>query len=147
MKTRRLNYIATLLKIQLFLYAFSFSCSKAQNNNELNSLEQKTNSFNVERSKQFSNKHGYNLSGNPFKFSGNSFLWVYQQVFSEQIMADCGLEPGCSSFAKQAIKERGLLLGVFLAADRLTRCNGAAQIESEPYLVNKKTGKLHDEPQ
>jgi len=147
MKTPALNYIAALFKIQVFLFVFSFSLSKAQNNSELGLLEQKTSSYNYEQLKKSDHKRGYNLSYNPFKFVGNSLLWVYQNIFSEQIMSDCGFEPSCSAFAKQALKERGFLLGIFLAADRLTRCNGSAQIESEPYLVNKKTGKLRDEPQ
>ena len=147
MKSRRFNYTTLLLKTQLCLFVFCFSIGKAQNTGELTLLQQETTERNLEQDKQFKNKRGYNLSYNPLKFTANSFLWIYQNTFSEQIMADCGFEPGCSAFAKQAIKERGFLLGIFLTADRLTRCNGSAQIESEAYLVNKKTGKLQDEPQ
>lgn len=95
---------------------------------------------------RFSNKKGFTFSYNPLVLAGNSFLWVYQKVFSEQVNAECGFSPSCSSFARGALKERGFIVGVLLSVDRLTRCNGLAQAESETYLVDKKTGKLHDDP-
>src|SRR4051812_35781029 len=103
------------LKMQLFLLVLTFSICSAQKNSDLDLLQQKTNSFHNEQSRIYKNDRPYNLSYNPLKFAGNSALWIYQRVFSEQVMVNCGFEPSCSSFATQAIKERGVILGVFLA--------------------------------
>ena len=35
----------------------------------------------------------------------------------------CGFHPSCSSFGRQAVREKGVLLGVIMTGDRLTRCN------------------------
>ncbi len=52
----------------------------------------------------------------------------------------------CSNFGVNAIKELGVIKGICLTADRLTRCNGQAQCETEYYLINHITGKAIDEP-
>ncbi len=83
---------------------------------------------------------------NPFFWGGKAMLFFYQHFISQQIMANCGFEPSCSSFAKEALKSRGFFVGIMLSADRLSRCNGSAQFEAENFLVNRKTGKLRDAP-
>jgi putative membrane protein insertion efficiency factor len=35
----------------------------------------------------------------------------------------CGFAPSCSSFARQAVSQEGVVRGVMMTADRLTRCN------------------------
>jgi putative component of membrane protein insertase Oxa1/YidC/SpoIIIJ protein YidD len=123
-----------------------FICSIGAAQTDLTILKQKTDSCNFLQSQKYSTAPSFGKSRNPLKLIPNSLLWIYQKIFSQQIMAECGFEPSCSSFAKQAIRERGIFVGIFLATDRLTRCNGVAQLESETYLVNEKTGKLRDEP-
>jgi putative membrane protein insertion efficiency factor len=54
---------------------------------------------------------------------GNFFLSVYQNNISAIISADCLYNPSCSRFSRQAINEYGLLKGVLVTADRLTRCS------------------------
>ncbi len=79
---------------------------------------------------------------NPF----NSLLVIYKKVFSEQISANCEFEPSCSSFSMGVLKELGLIKGLFLTADRLTRCNGSAFSETQPYLINDTNAKIKDYP-
>ncbi len=35
----------------------------------------------------------------------------------------CGFSPSCSAFGRQALKEYGVIKGIMMTADRLTRCN------------------------
>jgi len=55
----------------------------------------------------------------PFRFS----LYFYQTAISTQWQTDCAHYPSCSNFAKQSIARFGFTKGVFLAADRLSRCS------------------------
>lgn len=83
---------------------------------------------------------------NPLKAVLFLFMYGYQSIVSEQISAGCEFERSCSGFSLAAIQELGLLKGICLSADRLTRCNGQAQAESEEYLINHSNGKTIDEP-
>ena len=83
---------------------------------------------------------------NPVKLVLYLPLFLYQSILSEQISAVCGFEPSCSAFSALSIKKLGLLKGLFLTADRLTRCNGNAQIESEYYLFDPIKAKVIDDP-
>ena len=70
-------------------------------------------------------------------------MYIYQNVISPQISADCIYHQSCSNFSKSAIKEFGILKGVLLTGDRLCRCIPSALQENEPYLLDEK-GKLLD---
>ncbi|MBI9068053.1 MAG: membrane protein insertion efficiency factor YidD [Salinivirgaceae bacterium] len=79
---------------------------------------------------------------NPFDWA----LWVYKNGLSEQISANCEFEPSCSTFSLHALHELGYLKGLFLTADRLTRCNGNAIFEAPKYLITKDHAKIKDYP-
>ena len=83
---------------------------------------------------------------NPVKLILFIPLFAYQKVVSEQISASCSFEPSCSAFSILAIKKLGFIKGLFLTADRLTRCNGNAQPESEFYLYDARKSKVIDDP-
>lgn len=85
-------------------------------------------------------------SYNPLKSFLYLSLFFYQQIVSEQVSAECEFERSCSNYSIEAIKEFGLIKGVCLTADRLTRCNGQAQSETQSYLINHSKGKAIDEP-
>jgi putative membrane protein insertion efficiency factor len=57
------------------------------------------------------------------KGPGNFLLTIYQQGVSPVIAADCLYSPSCSRFSRQAINKYGLVKGVLITADRLTRCS------------------------
>ncbi|MBI2271567.1 MAG: membrane protein insertion efficiency factor YidD [Bacteroidetes bacterium] len=88
----------------------------------------------------------FTRSGNPFKVLAFSFIYVYQKIFSQQISAVCEFDRSCSAFGISSVKELGIIKAVFLTADRLTRCNGQAQVETQNYLINHTSGKVTDEP-
>jgi putative membrane protein insertion efficiency factor len=47
----------------------------------------------------------------------------YRKRISPIGAARCGFHPSCSAFGRQALREKGALLGVMMTCDRLTRCN------------------------
>jgi uncharacterized protein len=59
---------------------------------------------------------------NPVEILAVTSLFFYQNVISEQIGSNCPYHYSCSSFSKMCIARHGLLKGVFLTGDRLTRC-------------------------
>src|SRR5437867_3792769 len=61
---------------------------------------------------------------NPVYWVLREAMLLYQSTLSEQISSDCDFSPSCSGFSKEAIRTFGLIKGVALSADRLTRCNG-----------------------
>jgi putative component of membrane protein insertase Oxa1/YidC/SpoIIIJ protein YidD len=63
---------------------------------------------------------------NPVSLAFSSLLYFYQSLLSVQISSGCSYEVSCSNFSKAAIKEFGLIKGVALSADRLSRCNQIA---------------------
>jgi putative component of membrane protein insertase Oxa1/YidC/SpoIIIJ protein YidD len=73
-------------------------------------------------------------------------LWFYKSFISEQLLTDCSFIPSCSRFSYQAIHDLGLIKGIFLTADRLTRCDGVADLEAPPYLIDHKYAKVKDIP-
>ncbi|TND08615.1 MAG: hypothetical protein FD123_2119 [Bacteroidetes bacterium] len=88
---------------------------------------------------------------NPVRLMLTGAMFVYQGVISPQISAECLYERTCSNFSKAAIREIGLLRGILLTADRLTRCStgvlpeipnsrtdGHNHIVDEPSLYRKK---------
>jgi uncharacterized protein len=85
-------------------------------------------------------------SYNPVKAFLFLTMYFYQKVLSEQISAGCEFEVTCSVFSLVSIREFGPLKGICLSADRLTRCNGQAQVETQEYLINHSNGKTIDEP-
>ena len=86
------------------------------------------------------------VSFNPVKMILFVPLYLYQKFVSEQVSAVCEFEPSCSNFGLQSIGQLGFIKGLFLTADRLTRCNGEAQPETKYYLIDHQSGKVIDEP-
>lgn len=72
-------------------------------------------------------------------------MLVYQYVISPQLSAGCIFERSCSNYAKEAIRTTGIIRGILLTADRLTRCNRSALGYTPPFNINAQ-GKVRDEP-
>jgi uncharacterized protein len=66
---------------------------------------------------------------NPVSLVFGGLLMLYQKTISVQIGAACPYEISCSTFGKQCIRHYGLLKGIPLTADRLTRCTRLAFID------------------
>ena len=91
-------------------------------------------------------KESFILKYNPISLVFTASMFVYQRVISPQISADCLYEISCSNFGKQSILEFGLIKGVFIATDRLTRCNTMVVDEIPAYKYDPITGLVNDKP-
>jgi putative component of membrane protein insertase Oxa1/YidC/SpoIIIJ protein YidD len=72
-------------------------------------------------------------------------MYFYQQIVSRQIGANCMYESSCSNFSKNAISRFGLVKGILLSADRLTRCTPGTLNETPSVFINEQN-KIIDQP-
>lgn len=75
---------------------------------------------------------------NPVSLVFGGLLFLYQKGISPQISVNCPYEISCSNFSKKCIQHYGLLKGVALTADRLTRCTQFTLIDLKPIQLNRK---------
>ncbi len=75
------------------------------------------------------------------KLFATGMIRLYQKYISSQDGSVCNFCPSCSRFGMGCIQEYGVLRGIFLAADRLLRCNG---LKSFHYYKDLITGKYKD---
>lgn len=81
---------------------------------------------------------------NPIGLLFGGSLYVYQNIISKHISADCLFSPSCSEFGKLAIKEEGILKGTLLTIDRVNRCNIIAAQDLKHYSRDTKTLRYPD---
>ena len=84
---------------------------------------------------------------NPLALTLTGSMYLYQNVLSAQLGRQCLYSLSCSNFSKQAIKEFGMVKGVFLTADRLLRCNRISALDLNLMTLNPKTQRFTDNPQ
>lgn len=82
---------------------------------------------------------------NPVSLLFGGMLFTYQAVISSQIAADCPYEVSCSAFSKQSIQEFGLIKGLALSADRVTRCTKSSAKHIHPLRLSEN-GNIIDFP-
>ena len=80
---------------------------------------------------------------NPFYWVFSGLLTGYQQVISPQLSATCVYEVSCSRFSRIAIKKYGIIKGIALTADRLSRCTKSTH-QSTPAVFFTSKGKVKD---
>lgn len=138
---------------KLFFIVFFFSaispCVGQKINDNKNLFYYRYFKIDTTNLSEVSSNTNYKIFGNHDNFYKRPFtflLWFYKSVISEQLLSDCGFVPSCSRFSYQAIHDLGLIKGIFLTADRLTRCNGYANLETSPYLIDTKHAKIKDIP-
>jgi len=86
----------------------------------------------------FKGSKNYIIKYNPISLAFGGLLFLYQKAISPQISVNCPYELSCSNFSKQCIQHYGLIKGVALTADRLTRCTQFTLIDLKPIQFNKK---------
>ena len=92
-------------------------------------------------------KHDHNspsLFAKVMKAPFTGALFFYQKLISPVLGANCGYSTSCSRFSSKAIKKKGVIPGVLLTADRLTRCNHQA-VDAIHYELKDAQGKVKDE--
>lgn len=93
----------------------------------------------------FKDKNAF-IKYNPISLTFGGTLFLYQRVVSPQISAGCAYEISCSNYSKQCIKHFGLVKGVALSTDRLTRCNRIASADFHPIFLTRNN-KMIDFPE
>lgn len=96
----------------ILLIIFSFGYANAQYNSLARFKQEQLEKESAVTSESIKKKKGI----------GNFLLSLYQGHISAIIAADCLYVPSCSRYSRQAINNYGLVKGVLLTADRLTRC-------------------------
>lgn len=72
------------------------------------------------------------------KVEFKGILKFYSSSVSEQILNDCIYEYSCSEFSQGSFNEYGLMKGLMMTCDRLTRCNRATLVETSRFLLNRQ---------
>ncbi|MFW5861068.1 MAG: membrane protein insertion efficiency factor YidD [Spirochaetota bacterium] len=55
--------------------------------------------------------------------AGYFMIRFFQKVISPQDGPNCRFNPTCSAYGRQAVERYGLIIGGFMAGDRVIRCN------------------------
>ncbi len=84
---------------------------------------------------------GYDGAG----IGGNWLIDAYKSGISPlQNPNTCNFWPTCSQFGKQAVRQSGLLAGMVMTADRLTRCHPGAWSYYDKYYLGISHERLND---
>ncbi|MEY2829158.1 MAG: hypothetical protein RIQ33_1016 [Bacteroidota bacterium] len=83
---------------------------------------------------------------NPLLMPLTASLYLYQNIISPQLATDCPHIPSCSNFSKQCIAKYGIVKGVALSADRLTRCSPVSMMDLPTYWFDLISNKIDDNP-
>ena len=94
----------------------------------------------------FAGKNGF-VKYNPVSLVLGGMLMFYQAGISHLIGAACPFEVNCSDFSRQCIHRYGILKGIPLTTDRLTRCTRIAFIDLVPGTdYSPRRQKIYDDP-
>ena len=78
---------------------------------------------------------------------GNWLIDAYKSTISPlQSPNTCNFWPTCSQFGKAAIRQNGILAGMVMTADRLTRCHPGAWSYYDKYYLGMSHDRLCDAP-
>jgi len=134
----------------LFLLVSVFELQAQNNQGNLELIKKQT--------AEIQNDHGHRhdntflLSGhpsvlvryNPVRFLFGSLMWTYQKYISPQFSSKCIYHPSCSAYSKNLIAEFGIVRGIILTADRLSRCNRLALMDFNSWEADPKIGKIRE---
>ncbi|WP_372639364.1 membrane protein insertion efficiency factor YidD [Ancylomarina sp.] len=144
-----INQIYKLTFTLSFILCFCI-LTKAQDKESSNIqliLKTKTNTLDTKKHSRdyiYKNEKSWFKKYNPISLGFGSLLYLYQNVISQQFSADCLYHPTCSDFSKDAIREYGLMKGIFLSSDRICRCNRIAATSINYFKFDQKSNHAHD---
>ncbi|MEN9998390.1 MAG: hypothetical protein RI922_1380 [Bacteroidota bacterium] len=81
---------------------------------------------------------------NPFTYLAGGLLFVYQNVLSEQISANCNFEISCSEYTKRCINEYGLFKGTLVGLHQLSCCSPTIYKDYCEFQISEN-GKVKNE--
>ena len=138
-------------KIILIVFVFFNCCNLFSQKSDKDLLMEKSFSnakFDYKRKVEYLFKgRNWLVKYNPVSlFFGGSML-LYQSTVSVQIGANCPYEVSCSAFSKACITKYGIVKGIALTADRLTRCTRLSAMDLDYEIdLNSKTHRIIDDP-
>ena len=125
--------------ISLLLFSFLPCSSQDKLISDISIIEEVTlkqdTVQNIHRSFIYTSEDNLAKKINPVNMVFGGLLYVYQNTLSQQFSATCLYHPSCSDFSKQCIHEYGFLKGMFLSADRVSRCNRIAATGIHPLRI------------
>jgi hypothetical protein len=77
------------------------------------------------------------------RIAGWVAIRIYQHTLSGLLPGACQFEPSCSAYTLRCVASHGLLNGVWMGADRISRCHGYAILGGYPVA---RSGALIDPP-
>lgn len=139
-----LNKILILLFCSISISSFAQSYDLKQDINLLMKSNEESNPDKTSRSFIYKNDSIWIHKLNPINLTFGTALFVYQNLISKHLSAGCLYSPTCSEFSKDAIREFGLLKGIVLSADRLTRCTRISATDLKTTYFDPSSGKYSD---
>ena len=111
--------------VLIILFFFGLLCNAQIENSDLILIKQIDNITTPKLYvRPYSNLHKSKWQTyNPINLTFSGLMFFYQNIISSQVNANCLFTPSCSEYAKASIKKYGLIKGMFLAADRVQKCN------------------------
>jgi len=70
----------------------------------------------------------------------NAFVF-YKKHVSSHDYGKCNFTPSCSEYALDAIKKKGIIIGIIMFFDRFSRCNG---LNHKDYNIDEEKHLLRD---
>jgi uncharacterized protein len=83
---------------------------------------------------------------NPLWYVSGALLFMYQNVMSEQIQADCNFKLSCSGYTKASMEKYGIFIGILMGADQLNSCQPNVYLDYENSSVNENGKVINDVP-
>jgi len=135
-----LNWLSKLF----FLLFISTNCLGQHNDKEILTIHSSIEKYsNYQPEYLFKNSKPI-IKFNPITAIPGGLMFLYQKSISPQIFADCLYEESCSKFSVSAIRRYGILKGIGLSADRLTRCNQFAAEDIHSVRINTEKNRVID---
>jgi putative component of membrane protein insertase Oxa1/YidC/SpoIIIJ protein YidD len=143
------TYLRRKILLVLITVAFSFSAHCQLSESDVILIEKTKmvdHSFDPRRPEFLKIGNNAITRYNPISLFFSSSLYFYQKVISPQLQSRCPYEISCSAFSKESIEEFGIIKGIPMTADRLTRCTQFTIIDILPSQINPRTGQIIDNP-
>jgi putative component of membrane protein insertase Oxa1/YidC/SpoIIIJ protein YidD len=99
------------------------------------------------RSAMYSSSTNKKQYYNPLKLSLTAFMFLYQNLISEQISASCAYEISCSEYTKLSIEKHGIFLGSVMGFHQLMQCTEGAKEEVPDYMYSIYSSKIKNSVQ
>ena len=132
------------IKLLTFYLLFSIKIFSQSHTNDIELVKKKEITTNYSYYKRLGNNQAimetkqtsFIAKINPISNLMKATMFLYQNVISAQLSKECPYEITCSNFSKQSIKKFGLIKGIFISADRITRCNRISMLDINLQNIN-----------